>query len=267
MLNSSSSSPLPVIEVSKALSFQAIKVLAGILLLFILPLEYLISDSLNNTEKSGMTSIQHNRNQTTVNFFKALIYVDNHAYLIVVFPVLYHFYDPRKAAKITFVVCFAMYLYSFLAMLYVEPRPFWFSADIKGEICLSGFGNPVLEVMLVTVLFVYTATEIFRNRSLKEQLISYFFCTALITLYFASGIYLGENFPHQSIVTICFSFVYLTIAYTLDKYITLISMKCCFGYNENRKNSVYCFLATNALLLAVVSVKNLITEQKGISIY
>lgn len=266
MLNDSNSD-VAVLEDKKLLTFQIVKVIAGILLIFFLPLEYLISDSLNHIEKSSMISIQNHRNHTSVQFFKALTYCGNHVFLIVVFPIMYHFYDARKSMKITLVVCVAMYIYSFLALIYVEPRPFWVTSDITGEICQSGFGEPALEVMLVTVLFVYTVTELVRGRRLIEQISAYAGCLTLSTLFVTSALYLGEHFPHQVIVTLCFSFIYLTSAFALDKYIKSLALKCCFGYNENRKNSVYCFIAVMAMFLAIVSTNSLVTDKKGIDIY
>ena len=266
MLNRSIQSEPVVEENTKVLTFQVIKVIAGILLVFFIPLEYLISDSLNHIEKKSLIHMQEDRIHSAVVFFKTLTYIGNHVFLIVVFPTLYHFYDSRKAIKITMVVCIAMYLNSFLALIYIEPRPFWVTSDITGEICESGFGNPVQEIMLVTILSVYTSYVLVKHRSLLEQIIAYTVCVSIITLYFTSAMYLGENFPHQCIVTICFAFIYLTSAFALDKYITNLSFKCCFDYTKNRKNSVYCFIATMALLLAIISVNSLITNKQGIDI-
>ena len=267
LLDESNPSAPPLVEDKKLLTFQIFKVIAGILLVFFLPLEYLISNSLNSIEKSSMITIQNDRTDSAVNFFKVLTYIGNHVFLLVVFPIMYHFYDARVSMKITMVVCIAMYIYSFLALIYIEPRPFWVTSEIKGEICQSGFGEPALELMLVTILFIYTVTEIVRKLRIRYQIAAYTACVALISLYTTSAMYLGEHFPHQCIVTICFSFIYLISAFALDKYIKELSMKCCFGYNENRKNSIYCFIATMAFFLTIIATNNLVTNKKGIDIY
>lgn len=267
MLNPSLVQDSSKIEDRKVLTFQVIKVIAGILLVFFIPLEYLISNSLNDLEKHALIRIQDDRTDTGINFFKILDYFGNHVFLIVIFPALYHFYDARKAMKIIIVVCISMYMHSFLALLYMEPRPFWYSSSIKGEICTSGFGLPSLEILLVTVLFIYTAAELFRNRGPIESTIAYSLCVALISLYVTAALYLGEHFPHQCVVTICFAFIYLTGAFSLDKYISNMALKTCFGYNENRKNSIYMLLAVLALFCSIIAMNNLITNIKGISIY
>lgn len=267
MINTQETSETSVIEDKKVLTFQIIKVTAGILLIFIIPLEYLIYDSLSGMERWGMESIQDRRKDSAVDFFKALIYMGNHLFLLLIFPILYHVYDARVAMKIIIVVCSAMYIYSFLALLYAEPRPFWYSGNIKGEICQKGFGSPALELMLVTVLFVYTSHQMLRNRSIKEQVVAYFICFSISVLYFTGSIYLGEHFPHQCIITLCFVFIFLTSAFALDNYISELTIKSNFGYNENRKNSIYFLIATLIMFMVIIATNNLITHKKGISIY
>lgn len=267
MINTQESSEASVMEDKKVLTFQIIKVIAGILLLFIIPLEYLINDSLSGMERSVMENIQHRRTDSSVDFFKALIYMGNHLFLIIIFPCLYLIYDARAAMKIIIVVCSAMYMHSFLALLYAEPRPFWYSDNIKGEICQSGFGSPAIELLLVTVLFVYISHQMLRNRSLKEQSIAYFFCFCISALYFTALLYLGENFPHQCIITLCFVFIFLTSAFALDNYISDLTIKSNFGYTENRKNSIYFLIAVLVMFMIIIATNNLITHKKGISIY
>lgn len=251
----------------KALKFQVIKLIGGIALIFLLPLEYSMNDSLNDTEESLMKNIQGDRNRSAVNFFKFLIYIADHTILIVVFPFLYNFCDTRKACKVIMVVCLSMFVYSMLALLYVEPRPFWVTSELIGEVCLSGFGTPVLELMLMTILLIYTSAQFLYEKNFVLKLVVYLSCTGVIASYFVAEFYLGETYPHQCVVTIFFGLIFLSIVFSLDKYIDSIAFKCCFKYNENRKYSIYCFIATMSMFLGVVSTNRLITGTKGISVH
>ena len=251
----------------KVLTFQIIKVIAGILFLFIIPLEYLINESLSDMERWSMQKIQHRRTDSAVDFFKGLTYMGNHLFLVIVLPVLYHLIDARLAMKITIVICSAMYVHSFLALLYVEPRPFWYSGNIEAEICQSGFGSPALELMLMTVFFVYITNQLLKSFSSRVQIIAYSLCLSLSTLYFTAALYLGEHFPHQCLITLCYAFIFLTAAFALDKYISELTIKSNYGYNSNRKNSIYFFIATMVMFLVIISTNNLITHKKGIKIH
>jgi hypothetical protein len=218
-------------------------------------------------ERWSMQWIQHRRTDSAIDFFKTLTYMGNHLFLVIVLPVLYHLIDARLAMKITIVMCLTMYVHSFLALLYVEPRPFWYSGNIEAEICQSGFGSPALELMVTTVFFVYISNQVLKKSRIRVQIVAYFFSCCISILYFTAAMYLGEHFPHQCLITCCYAFILLTAAFALDQYISELTIKSNYGYNDNRKNSIYFFIATMVMFCVIIATNNLITHKKGISIH
>jgi hypothetical protein len=146
-----------------------------------------------------------------------------------------------------------------IALLTKEPRPYWSSSSIKGISCEAGYASPFVELFTASVLYGSYSVEIFSQVDSWVKKISYF-ATALIVIVLAfGGLYLGSNYPQQIFVTYCYSYVYLTFVFTFDTSIMKITLKSCFNYKVNKKNSIYWIFFTILLLVGIISVYGVVT--------
>jgi hypothetical protein len=240
--------------------------LAVVLILFIIPGSYLLRETLIQNSSNLIVRIQHFRNDSLTSFFKTTLYIGSNYLLVVVPPMLFHIYNAPRAVKQTFVNCFGMYFYSIVALITKEPRPYWITSRIHGLSCETGFASPFLELYLAAVLYGSYSIEIFHRQHHRYKGLAYAITGTVVVLMAFGGIYLGQNYPHQIFVTYCYTYVYVTTAFTFDEEIMKISMTSCFNYWQNRKYQVHWFAATLFLLLGAVSVYDVITLDGQIEI-
>ncbi|CAG9326676.1 unnamed protein product [Blepharisma stoltei] len=235
-----------------------------IMLLFIIPLEGLLESRLISWGKHVVYDFQQDRTDNGKMFFTIVSYLGGDWTLIFICPAIYHFYDARRGIKLILMINFTMYVTSFLSLLYREPRPYWEDKDIKGVLCLSGFANPSYQVMLGTVIYVSIAIEIF-HRS-RFRIIAYGIVVIIATMISIGGVYLGEIFPHQILITLCYCFIYVTVAFAFDKTMMDLSLKSSFNYKTNRTYIVFWFIGTMMLFLGVIGVFQIVTLNSTVNL-
>ena len=239
---------------------------AVILILFVIPGNYVLKDLLNSISIPIITLIQSTRSPHLDQFFRITLYIGNNLTLVLVPPIIYNLYDVRRAVKQTFINCFGMYVYSIIALITKEPRPFWSDSSIKGILCEGGYASPFLELFTASVLYGSYSIELFSHISPLIKKISYLVTASIVIILAFGGIYLGSNFPQQIFVTYCYSYVYLTFVFTFDNAIMDLTMKTCFDYRKNKKNSIFFIVFTLFLLIGVVAVYGVITLAKEVDI-
>ena len=240
--------------------------LAGIMFLFIIPLEFLIKNNLSENEDSIIHWIQKSRSSQLDFFFKAVSFTANEKILIVALPCLFNLIDPVKTFKITIVSCHSMYLYSFVGVLFTEPRPYWIHTDIDGVNCEAGYGAPCKELVFSMIFYLYIIIELFQRP--RHQLRSYLYVIAslYICLVGYSELYLGENFIHQIVLTLSVAYVYLILVLATDVYIQRISLNSSFFTPRNRKGKIYWLIASLCLILVVMILRINVDKNGSFSI-
>jgi len=243
-----------------------VKGMALLLLMFIIPLQELMNKPLMDWGIGVVYSIQQIRTPSADNFFKVIFVLSDNVMLLSVFPAFYNLYDSRRAIKLIIMTSFSSYVWSFLALLYGGPRPYWVSEKVSGINCENGYGNPCGETFLGTVLLCTVAIEFFHERKLAYKSVAYTLTLLFLGLLSFSGLYLGEHFPHQLFLSLCYAFVYVTLCFAFDKKLLTFVMKSCFYYNRNRKNTVFWFIATLMMLLAIITIFDLVDNNRLVNI-
>ena len=244
-----------------------VKGLAAVVLLFIVPLEVVLRDSLEGAEGDWMISLQQSvTSEHTKRFFKAVSLLGDRWVFLGLSCFLVHCVNPAQGLKIIIVASFGMYCQGVLGLIYYEPRPSWVRPHIHSYTCLEGFGLPSPHLTLSSVLFVYLLIQyIHRTNSLTRGLVYTLTISVLVLMGF-TRIYLGDNYLHQVVITLCYVFIYLTAALALDLSVTKLVMQCAFGYHRNKQNTIYWYLATLILLLFAISVYDIITLNRTLII-
>jgi len=244
-----------------------LKAVAGLIMLFIMPLEGMLQSAL---AKSGATVVydfqQALGTSAGYHFFEGLSYLGSEWVLLMLSPVLYHCVEQRTAVKVVLVLCMSLYCNSLVNMIYCEPRPFWVKAGITGEICPEGYASPCHDLTIFTVAYFYTAVLLLNGRGFYLRYAVYSLGIALTFLLSLGQVYLGVLFIHQAVTTLCFSYLLLVIAITLDFFLDKIVKISAFSYASNRVNTVYWFVFTMTLLLGAISVYDIITIQENVDI-
>lgn len=244
-----------------------LKAVAGVILLFIMPLEGMLQSALATTGSSLVYDFQQAvGTYAGYRFFEGLSYLGSEWVLLLLSPVLYHCIARRTAVKIVLVLCMALYCNSIVNMIYCEPRPFWVKAGITGEICPEGYASPSDNLTTFTVAYFYTAILLLRNCGFYLRYALYCVGSAVAFLLGLGQVYLGVLFVHQALTTLCFAFMFLVIAVSIDFFLDKIVKISAFSYSINRANTVYWFVFTMALLLGAISVYDIITIQQTVDI-
>lgn len=240
--------------------------LAVILILFIIPGNYILKEVINEYSSSLIIRLQKLRNPGLDYFFRSVLYNGSTFTLIIVPPVIYNLYDIRRAVKQTLINCFGMYVYSIVALITKEPRPYWSDSKIKGIYCDGGYASPFLELFVAAVLYGSYSIDVFSRTRSKLKILAYIITTLIIITLAFGGIYLGSNYPQQIFITYCYTYVYLTCIFTFDDRIMNLTILTCFNYKKNRKNSIFYLITTFFLLFGAISVYSTITLSSEISI-
>jgi len=244
-----------------------LKAVAGVILLFIMPLEGMLQSAMASSGATLVYDLQQSLGTTAgYHFFEGLSYLGSEWVLLMLCPVLYHCVEQRTAVKVVLVLCMALYSNSILNMIYCEPRPFWVKAAITGEICPEGYASPSDNLTTFTVAYFYTAILLIHDSGFYIRYVVYSLGVSLTFLISLGQVYLGVLFVHQAVTTLCFAFMFLVIAITLDSLLTKIVKISAFSYTSNRVNTVYWFVITMLLLLGAIAVYDLITIQEMVNI-
>lgn len=180
--------------------------------------------------------LQESRTEEGINFFKLFIHLGSGAFLTGFAPGVFNLLHPKSSATIIIFSVLVHYLGNLLALIFQEPRPFWYSSSIKGVLCEKGFGNPCLTVLVFGTLLPIIFIEIFHSTKLRY--IPYICLVIFMIIASFNGIYLGEAFPHQVITTLFMSFALVTLYFSLSRQISGICFDSCYGYTKNRKNLI-----------------------------
>lgn len=240
--------------------------LAVVLILIIIPGNYLLKEMVNEFSSSVIISTQKLRNPILDNFFRTVLYIGSTLTLVVVPPIIYNLYDVRRAVKQTLINCFGMYVYSIIALITKEPRPYWSDSSIKGIYCEGGYASPFLELFVAAVLYGSYSIEIFSRTHTKLRLLAYISTLIVVITLAFGGIYLGSNYPQQIFITYCYTYVYLTTTFAFDASIMQLATSTCFNYKKNRKNSIFFLIGTFFLMLGSIAVYQTITLSSEVSI-
>lgn len=244
-----------------------LKAVAGAILLFIMPLEGMLQSALANTGSTVVYDFQQALGTPAgYGFFEGLSYLGSEWVLLLLSPVLYHCVAQRTAVKVVLVLCMAQYCNSIVNMIYCEPRPFWVKAGITGEICLEGYASPSDNLTTFTVAYFYTAVFLLQSCGFYLRYALYSLGLVLTFLLGLGQVYLGVLFIHQALTTLCFAFMFLVIAVSIDFFLDKIVKVSAFSYYTNRVNTVYWFVFTMALLLGAIAVYDIITIQEVIDL-
>ena len=244
-----------------------VKGLAAVVLLFIIPLEIILRQALERNEGDWMLSLQKQiTSESSRNFFKVASLLGNRWIYLGVSPVLIHCVSPLKGLKIVVVAGFAMYCQGVLALLYYEPRPAWVRDDIRNYTCEQGFGMPSASLFLFSVLSVYLLVQYLHAAQVSKVAV-YTLVIALVTLLSFARVYLGNNFLHQVVITLCYIFVYVTAALALDQTLTKLIDKSAFNYPENKEMAVYWIIVTFILLLVAIAIYDIIVLNRTLNIH
>lgn len=236
------------------------RTVAFLMLLFIIPVENILSETIIDSQEELVESIQdHSRNEIRDDFFKFMRYFGSDWVIIGASPVLFHIGDCRDTLKTILIICMSAYLNCVLALWQREPRPFWTKSEIDPVICDVGFGNPSKETMIGVTFFATILIEFFHSFNIWIRTVAYSFVILLQGLLGYSAIYLGVQFPHQVIMSCVIAFVYLTACFAFDERLSELVLKSGFSYADNRFYIIYWIIGTVILLLIATLIFNFIT--------
>ena len=208
------------------------------------------------TSSHLLISIQDIRVEWLTSVLKWVQYLNEKFLFCVVFPFVINFINPFRSPRLVIFFCLSVYLSNFLALLFQEYRPFWYTKKITGELCLKGFGNPSTEIIIAAIVSASIAIEIFHNKKFKTLVY-----TIVIVSTFTiacSLLYLGENYPHQALTSLFLSFILVTFSFTFDEKLNKLVNKGCHNYKKNRVSMVYWYLIGILLGLSVLIIDILI---------
>lgn len=240
--------------------------LLALVLLLVLPLEQLLRQPLESSGLRVIERIQSGFSHSTWNSFFYVLANWSDWIILVVAPVVMQFGDPRKGVKVVMVLTLGMYLLSIVNMIYGEPRPFWLSSHVKGYKCSKGYSNPNYTLGMLTCAYFYCTFQYYKHLQLSIQRALLAFGCFLVLVVSIAQMYEGVTFLHQIVITLCYCFLIVTLTMIFDKYLSHIAYVSAFRYKDNRVHSIYWYIATLALLLAAITVFDLITMQRFINL-
>jgi hypothetical protein len=230
------------------------------MLLFIIPVENILSETIIDSQKELVESIQdHLRNDTRDKLFKFMRFFGSNWVIIGASPLLFNIGDCRDTLKTILIICMSAYLNSVLALWQKEPRPFWVDSDIDPVICALGYGNPSSETMIGVTFCATISIEFFHSLNIWIRIVVYSSLILLQILIGFSGVYLGVQFPHQTLMSCVIIFVYLTACFAFDERLSEFVLKSGFSYAENRFYIIYWIIGTVILLLLSTIIFNFVT--------
>lgn len=144
-----------------------------------------------------------------------------------------------------------LYVYSFVAILFTEPRPYWDDTAVKGLNCDDGYGFPSEGILFGFIFYLSIILEMVDETRLILRRVLIFLLTLWVILISFCEMYLGENWPHQIGVTFGLGFIYMVCYFNFNSYISRLSVISTYYNPKNRKVKVYWFISCMALLLII----------------
>ena len=242
----------------KAESIQSSYLFQGIsllLLFFIVPLQLTLRNPLMHISTSFLVSLQNSRTSMATNIFSLVEYFNSEFLFCFIVPFILNFVEPIRCSKVILFVCLSYFLSNFIAIVFQEYRPFWFSTRVNAEVCLKGYGNPSTELIMATVVLSTLAIEFFHSH--KRRWFIYCFVLSLIILISFSFMYLGENFPHQVLASLFISFILVTLSFTFDSQLVKLANRSCHNYYKNRIKIIFWFIFAIVMMLIVFMIDQL----------
>ena len=225
------------------------RVFAWTLIIFIIPFQVILQQPLISNTTSLILSIQHGRTSSGISFFSLFQYFGNGMFLNVLAPGLYNCLHPKRSPYIIIFFSLAHYLGNFIALTLQEPRPFWTTPEIRGELCSEGFGNPSLTTLISASILPAACIEMFHTY--KYRYIAYCILTVLLLISSFSGIYLGEQFPHQIVTSLFFAFIIVTFYFSFAAQLRKVCANCCYDYYRNRIHIMHWLVILLALCIVM----------------
>jgi hypothetical protein len=163
------------------------------------------------------------------------------------------------------VLSLGMYLLTLVNLLYGEPRPFWVSSGIHGYKCAKGYASPDNMLGMLVCVYFYTVLQYTKQAGNLLQRAALALGAVLVFGNSLAQMYEGMLYLHQVVTTLCYCFLIVSLSLIFDKQLSHIAYVSAFRYKENRVHSMYWYIATLALMLAAVTVFDLITMQRFIN--
>lgn len=235
------------------------RIVSWFLVIFIIPLQIILQKQLRTLSKDLIITIQDGRTDAGINFFKLIRSIVAEDFLAGFAPFAFNILHPKSSATLIIFTVLINYFGNLIALLIQEPRPFWYSAAIKGELCLEGYGNPSIPILYICTILPIIFIETFHSN--KFRVIFYTFLVIFVIITGFSGIYLGDSFPHQIITTLFLGFALVTVYFSLYPTISSICFESCYGYLRNRRNLIKWIIFVFSLIALVSLVKLILIEK------
>jgi hypothetical protein len=228
-------------------------------------MEALLRSNLEYWGGKAITRIQEDwETHSLTVFFKLVHYLGSPYVLLVGISVLYHLGNPASAIKIGVVSSTAQYLHSLMNLIYCEPRPYWVYGHIKALDCSKGFGNPSPQVVTLATFCFYSICEYIKSKYLRT--VCFIAALLLLLLMGLAEVYLGDYFPHQIVVSMVLSYIFIVASLAFEERLNNLVHKSSFDYFRNRTSIVYWIVATIGLLTLSLLVYSIITLQSEVKV-
>ena len=241
-----------------------VKSLIALVLLLLIPLELMLRTPLQISGVRLIERIQSSFSYNTWHSFFNLLASLKDWVLLLVSPVVMHWGDPRRGVKVMMVLSLGMYLLTLVNLIYGEPRPFWISSGVEGYQCAKGYASPDYMLGMLACVYFYCVLQYARKASIALQRTAWVLGGVLVLGASLAQMYEGVIYLHQVITTLCYCFLIVSLSLLFDKQLGHIAYVSAFRYKENRVHSMYWYVGTLALMLAAVTVFDLITMQRFI---
>jgi hypothetical protein len=217
----------------------------------LMPLEYMFRDKLADNEGNSLTRLQDWESHRLTEFSKWVARSGTHYYLMVVLPFIFNIVESVIALKICIISSHMLYVYSAVAILFTEPRPYWEDTSVRGLNCDDGYGFPSEGILFGFIFYLSIIIELVDETKVVLRRFLYGSLAFWVFLISFCEMYLGENWPHQIGVTFGLGFIYMVCYLNLNVYISKISVSSTYYNNKNRKIKVYWFISCMAFLLFI----------------
>lgn len=239
---------------------------AVVLFLLLIPAEYLFRAKLAFKEGYSLSQMQKWETHSLTEFSKLVSRSGTHYFLLIVLPFIFNIIDSVVAIKICIVSTHVLYVYSLVAVLFTEPRPYWIDTAVKGLNCDDGYGFPSEGILFGFTFYLGIILETVDGHRTTLRKVLYTALGIWVILISFCEMYLGENWPHQIGVTAAIGYLYMIINLNLNTYISRISIISTYYNQKNRRIKIYWFISTLGLLLIINTLSANIQDFNSTSI-
>ncbi|OMJ73540.1 hypothetical protein SteCoe_27765 [Stentor coeruleus] len=223
------------------------KIVSALLVVFVIPFQVILKKPLMKGTIDLITWIQHRRTDSGIYFFELFQYFGDGSLLNIVGPIIYNFLHPKRSPVIIISSTIVHYFGNFFGTLLQEEKPFWYSSKVESELCSQGYGNPSMTIIITATFLPMLFIELFHRH--KFRWVGYSLLIFIILMGSISRVYLGENFPHQVIISLFLAFSFVTLYFSLNKDISKLCFNSCYGYYKNRMYLVKWAILAFALMV------------------